>query len=348
MIPHSRPTLGREELDAVRTVIQTAQVGGGETVERFEDEIQRYTGTRYAVAVQSGSAALHLALLALNVRRGDEVILPTYCCSAVLNTVMYLNARPVLVDVLPRSGNIDPAAVKKALSRRVKAVIVPHMFGMPAEIRAIRKLGVPVVEDCAMAIGGRIGKTMLGAWGDVSIFSFYATKVMTTGSGGAVATSRRDLWTRMLDGVNYDNRDDYAVRYNYRMNAVAAAMGRAQLKKLSRWIKRRGQIAEVYSGRLKVSPDALPPRAEGRIFYRYVMDMRSQADRLMEWMGDHGVECKRPVYRPLHRYFPKLRHTCPEADRIHRGSVSLPIYPTLTDGDARRIVGLVNDFSGRG
>src|SRR5262245_52952552 len=156
-IPHSRPTLGHEEERAAVRALRSGMVGGGEEVDRFERELERLVGAGRATAVHTGSAALHLALLGLGVGPGDRVILPTYTCAAVLNAVRYTGAEGVLADVRPETCNLDPDDVKRRLRAGTKAIIAPHMMGRPAPIRELRALGVPVVEDCAMALGGGVG-----------------------------------------------------------------------------------------------------------------------------------------------------------------------------------------------
>ena len=260
-IPHSRPTIGREEERAAVRALRSGMVGGGEEVDRFEQELGRLVGGRRATAVHTGSAALHLALLGLGVGPGDRVVLPSYTCAAVLNAVHYVGAEPILADVLPDTSNLDPSDVRVRLRARTKAVIAPHMMGRPAPIRELRELGVPVVEDCAMALGGDVGRE-----GDVSVFSFYATKMMATGHGGAVLARDRAAAGRIADLVEYDNREDYRVRYNYRMSGLVAAVGRAQLAKVSEFVKRRRRIADYYHRTLELGEP--PP---GHVFYRFLL-----------------------------------------------------------------------------
>lgn len=340
MIRHSMPTVGDDDLAMIAKVVRSRHVGyGGKIVEEFERRLCRFIGTRHAVATNSGTAALHLALLALGVKHGGQVILPTYTCAAVLNAVKYTGATPVLVDIDPRTFNIDPDRVRDAAGRKTRAIIVPHMFGLPAEVRAIRRLGIPVVEDCSMAVGARIGRRMTGTFGDVAIASFYATKVMTTGGGGALFTDDRSIAARVRDLVNYDNRDNYRVRYNYGMSALNAAVGLSQLAKLPGFLKQRRQIAEMYYGSLESLPLELPAGGEeGHVFYRFVARAAGRMETVARRMADRGIECKRPVWRPLHRYLPIDRGRFPAAEEAHRRNCSIPIYPEMTDRDVRTVI----------
>lgn len=326
LIPHSRPALGAPEERAVRRALREGQIGGGRDVEAFERDLELGLGGGRATAVHSGSAALHLALLALDVGPGDRVVLPSYTCAAVLNAVRYVGAREILADVDPETANLDPAHVRRRLRARTKALIVPHMFGRPAPVRELRRLGVPVIEDCAMALGGDVGLQS-----EASVFSFYATKVVATGHGGAVVVRDRRRLARIRDLVEYDNREDYRVRYNYRMSGLAAALGRAQLRRLPEFVQRRRSIAEYY---YRVAGLGEPP--PGHVFYRFVVRARAVAP-LVDFMAARGIACKRPVFRPLHRYFPRAAGGCPGADVLHRTAVSVPLYPALSAREVERV-----------
>lgn len=343
-IRHSLPAVGAREIGAVARAIRDCQVGYGDAVEAFEKKIAAFTGCRYALATNSGSSALHLALLALGIGDGDRVILPSYCCAAVMNAVRYTGADPILVDIDEATFNIDPASARRVLTRRVKAIIVAHMFGLPADVRAIQFFGVPVIEDCSMSLGAKIGEKMTGTFGDIAITSFYATKVIATGSGGALFTNRKGFHDKALDLVNYDNRDNYRVRYNYRMNAINAAVGAAQISQLPFFLKRRSQIAEKYYSSIGKMALQLPVgRGVGHIFYRFVVKAKGKAERLIRLMEERGIECKRPVYRPLHRYFAEMGKKFPHTDTVYESAVSLPIYPSLSDRDVAAVVGALRE-----
>ena len=332
-IPHSRPALGREEEQAAVRVLRSGQTGGGVEVAAFERELEAFLGGGRATAVHTGSAALHLALLALGVRPGQRVLLPTYVCAAVLNAVRYAGAEPILADVDPATANLDPSDVRRRLKPRTAAMIVPHLFGRPAPLAELRRLGVPIVEDCAMSLG-----TKTGRGGEISIFSFYATKMMATGHGGAVVASSRALAGRIADLVEYDNRDDDRVRYNYRMSGLVAAVGRAQLRKVPDFVKRRRRIAEYYFRTLGLGK---PPPAHG--FYRFVLRVGA-VERFVRFMASRGVDCKRPVYRPLHRYFAASKGEYPGAEELHRSWASIPLYPSLSRAETERVAEAARRF----
>ena len=328
-ISHSKTTGGAAERRNLMRVLRTGFWGPGPEVARLERELARRLHRRYAVAVQSGSAALHLGLLALGARPGRKVIIPSYTCAAVLNAVEYTGARARVADVEEATGNLDPRAIRGAAA----AAIIPHMFGRPARIP---RTAIPIIEDCAAGLGGGLGRR-----GVIVITSFYATKMLGAGQGGAVLTDRPDLARRVRDYIDYDKRSAYRVRYNYRMSDLTAAVARAQLARLAAIVKARRRIADYYCRRLGDLPLTLP-RARGHQYYRFVMRVPGTADALMNHLRRNGIESKRPVYRPLHRYL-GLRGF-PATDRLHRLSVSIPIYPSLTATERRRIVEAVRSF----
>jgi dTDP-4-amino-4,6-dideoxygalactose transaminase len=333
LIAHSRPTLGPEEERAAVRVLRSGMLGGGKEVERFERELEAFVGRGRATAVHTGSAALHLALLGLGIGPGDRVVLPSYTCAAVLNAVKYTGAEGVLADVDPATGNLDPDDVKRRLRAGTKAIIAPHLMGLPAPIRDLRALGVPVVEDCAMALGAAVGRE-----GEVSVYSFYATKMMATGHGGAVVARDRVIVRRIADLVDYDNREDYRVRHNYRMSALVAAVGRAQLAKVPDFVKRRRRIADYYYGTLELGEP--PP---GHVFYRFVL-RTGPVERFVRFMASRGIDCKRPVFRPLHRYLAAPSGEFPGAEERHRHWASIPLYPSLRRDEMERVALAAREF----
>ena len=184
MIPHSRPTLDQKEELAVAAILSSGQVVQGEETQRFETALASEIGVVGAAAVSSGTAALHLALLALEIGEGDEVVIPSFVCPALLNAIRYVRATPVLADINREAFNIDVRDLERRLTGKTRAIIVPHMFGLPADIDDITALGIPVIEDCAQSLGSRYRGAPTGSFGVLSVFSFYATKVICTGEGG--------------------------------------------------------------------------------------------------------------------------------------------------------------------
>lgn len=343
VIPHSRPTIGKKEIDAVSKVIASGQIAQGREVEAFENEFAGRIGAKYAAAVSSGTAALHLALMALGVSPGDEVIIPSYVCTALLNAVNYIGATPVMADIDPDTLNIDPEDVARRISPSTNAIIVPHMFGLMADMEQLNGFGIPLIEDCAQAVGARSGNDMAGSLGAVGIFSFYATKMMSCGEGGMVVSDSKAVIDRVRQSREYDNRATYSVSYNYKMTDIQAAMGRQQLKSLDNFIVRRRKIAGLYKhtfGNLEIK---LPHHDAQHVYYRYIILAESGVEDWIKHMKGEDVSCAKPVYKPLHHYLGS--DDCPHADLVYHQALSIPIYPTLSDNDIDRIITAVSKTS---
>jgi perosamine synthetase len=336
-ISHSKPALNKKDLAAVNNVLKSGALVQGRYVSEFEGKVSRYLGVKAGVAVNSGTSALHLALLALGVGPKDEVILPSFVCSALLNAVSYTGARPRIVDVNEDDFNISPLEVKKALNKRTKAIIVPHMFGYPADLRELSRFGVPVIEDCAQSIGARYRGRRAGSFGVVSICSFYATKVITTGEGGMVLSDQTKISGRIRDLRQYDHASNSQTRYNYKMTDFQAALGISQLQRMPEFIKRRKQIAHMYDRSLTGLDLILPPKEQDRspIYYRYVIKVRSRAINFIEQLRKKGIGAAAPVFQPLHHLVQGAQ--CPMADQLMGQCVSIPIYPDLTNGQVLQI-----------
>jgi dTDP-4-amino-4,6-dideoxygalactose transaminase len=342
-IPHSRPTLGAEEIKAVSRIILSGYVAEGVIVQEFERSFADYLNIQHAVATNSGTSALHLALLALEVGPGDEVVIPSYVCCALLNAVNYTGATPVLADICPDTYNLDAADVKKRLSGHTKAIIVPHLFGMAADLNPLLKLDVPIIEDCAQAVGSVYAQRPVGTFGVAAIYSFYATKVMTTGEGGMVVSNSKDIADRIRDLKTYDQKDDYKIRFNYKMTDIQAALGLAQLERLDSIIRRRRAIAEQYTRSFKTLDLNLPPDDSGHLFFRYVLGLNTDSQSWINILSGKGIGCDRPIYKPLHRQM-KLKGY-PVTEKAWKNSLSIPIYPSLTDDEVTRVIDAVLDAS---
>jgi len=343
MIPHSRPTIGEGEINAVTKVISSGRIAQGKEVAAFEEEFAHNMGVKYAAAVSSGTAALHLSLIALNVKTGDEVIIPSFVCTALLNAVNYTGATPIIADIDPASLNIDPSNVANKVTDSTRAIIVPHMFGLMADMRGLSKLGVPLIEDCAQAVGASRNEDMAGSLGRLGIYSFYATKVMTCGEGGMVVSNEEDLIERVKDTREYDNQEKYAVRYNYKMTDLQAAIGRQQLDHLDDFISRRRKIATEYHQAFDKLSSGLPPTDVGHIYYRYNLNVGQNVDGWIARLLAAGIASAKPVFKPLHQYLES--GDCPNAEAAFSQTLSIPIYPSLSDNDVERIVEAVTIVS---
>lgn len=334
IIPHSRPTIGQDDVKAVEKVLFSGMIAQGEKVSEFEKDIAIFVGKKHAVAVSSGTAALHLALRVLTVGSGREVILPSYVCSSPYLAILHAGGVPKVVDIDPPGFNICASAAKSQTTSKTAAIVVPHMFGTPAELDELLRLGVPIVEDCAQSLGAKLNGKIVGSFGDLSVFSFYATKMITTGEGGMVLTDDSELYEQVLDLRDYDKKSLEKVRYNYKMTDFQAALGLSQLARLQGFIERRLRIARVYDEAFADCGVTLPRRSADKlsVYYRYVV----LVDRLLQVrkkLRELGVVCERPVFVPLHREVGDC--LCRNTDRVFAHAMSIPLYPGLTDEEVR-------------
>lgn len=343
MIPHSKPTITPDDCENVLRVLTSGNLVQGTEVEAFENEFSSFIGVKGGVAVSSGTAALHLALLSLGVKEGDEVMIPDFVCTAPLNAIHYIGASPIIIDINQDTFNINVTEVKKQLTRRTKAIIVPHMFGLPADMEELLSLGIPIIEDCAHSPGSSYKSLRVGSLGELSVFSFYATKMIATGEGGMILSNNEKLLEKMRDLRDYDQKDFYTIRYNYKMTDFQAALGIGQLKKLPIFIERRKQIAHTFSREFKGCNFELPttPSDRTHVFYRFVIKVKN-ASLFIDHMRESGVSCKKPVYRPLHTYLRLSGYDTTK--KVWNEAVSLPIYPTLTDADIATIIAGAQSF----
>jgi len=338
-MPHSKPTLGEAEAAAAAEAVRSGRLAAGERTAQFERALAQRVGVAGAVATSSGTAALCVALKALGVGDGHEVLVPSFVCTALLHAVWAAGAEPVVCDV-GDDYNLSPEDARRRLTGRTAAVILPHLFGAPAAVAECLTLGPPVIEDCAQAIGAEVGGHACGSVGAASVFSFYATKMLCTGEGGALASSDREVLERARDLIEYDKKRDDTRRFNLKFNDVAAAIGLVQLSRLDAFVRDRRRLAAVYDAELSDFSAIKLARPQGSAYYRYVIETERPAE-LMSALAARGVEAARPVDPPLHRI--TRTGPCPNAERAWSRTVSLPVYPSLTEEQARRVAASVRD-----
>ena len=299
----------------------------------LERELARYLGVTAAAAVSSGSAALELALRTLDVGPGHEVIIPTYACDAIYHAVTRCGATPVLGDADPDTLGLSATDTAHRRTTRTRAVIVVHPFGRAVDLRPFQGLGVALVEDCAQTLGATLDGRPVGAGGGLAVCSFYATKLLTTGEGGAVA-GPADLVARARDARDYDERTDLTPRFNYKMTDMQAALGRGQLTRLDAFIARRRALAARYRAALALVRRCRVPADAGErhVYHRFVVGVERPLDRVLAHLERRGVTARRPVFRPIHRALGLSGY--PNAEQLWAQCLSLPCYPLLTDAEA--------------
>ena len=373
MIPVARPWMGEEEAAAARRAILSGWVTQGPEVAAFEREFADFVGAAHACAVSSCTAALHIALVAVGVSEGDEVVTVSHSFIATANAIRYAGARPVFVDVDPDTLNIDARLVEAAFSPRTRAILCVHQLGMPCDVRALalvaRTRGVPLIEDAACASGSQIrgdaGWEPIGRpHGDVACFSFHPRKLLSTGDGGMLTTrdSALDARFRLLrqhgmtipDTVRHTSAEvvteSYStLGYNYRMTDIQAAVGREQLKRLPAMVARRRELAARYAEALRHVPGVIAPRepAWARTnwqSYAVRLSVGLNQCRVMQQMLDDGVATRRGVMN-AHREpaYPAgtWRTTSDgltQSEKAQDTTILLPMYHELTDRDQDRVV----------
>ena len=338
-IPHSKPTIEHEDIRVVKDVLTSGQLADSSQVTLFEKELSSYVGHKGGIATNSGTNALYLALLSLGQNNKDEVIIPSYTCIALLNAIYSARLKPRIIDINGYDYNISLNEIERAMNNKSKAIIAPHMFGDPiGNIEDIINFGLPVIEDCALSVGASVGDSKIGGISELSIFSFYATKVMTAGHGGMVLSSSEEKLNTLRSFMQYDNRKEYSRSFNFRLTDFQAALGRRQLSRLDAFIAKRRKIAGRYNDSFRdVNGIRIPCRAEGSIYFRYIIEIEN-ANECIEKISKQGLECKKPVFRPLHHYLGLDTKDYPNTERAYKRNVSIPIYPALTESEIKYVI----------
>jgi len=350
VIPIAMPWVGKDELQAIKRVLLSRWLGQGPKVEKFERGFANYIGTRFAVALSSGTAALHVALLAHDIGPGDEVIVPTFTYVATANAVLYTGAKPIFVDIDPNTYNIDPVGVKKALTRRTKAVMPVYYAGQTAEMDQITEIatecGLILIEDAAEAHGAIYKGRKAGSIGDAGCFSFAWNKNLTTGEGGMVTTNDEGV-ARTIESLRNHGKAGVGERglhtrlgYNYKMTDIEAALGGVQLRKLERAIARRVEKARYMSSRLRKISGIVPPSESSdarHVYQMYTIRVKQKEagisrDALMKHLNRKEIDCR--VYFPPVHLQPTFRasysaHKFPFAEEAAKEVLTLPLYPEL-------------------
>jgi len=344
LIPHSRPSISDADIARVSAVLRAGQLAQGPEVAALELELAARLGVASAAVVSSGTAALELALRALDVGPGDEVLIPTYVCDALYHAVTRCGAAPVLVDADPATLTLSAKDAEARRTRRTRAAIVPHAFGLAVDLEPFVALGVPVIEDCAQALGAEVGGRAAGAAGTLAVCSFYATKMIAAGEGGAVLGPAA-LVARVREARDYDERERLTPHTNAKLTDLQAALARSQLARLEQFVARRRAVAARYRARLAGADCAVPPDAARRhVYHRFVVSVERDPAELQSTLAARGVAVRRPVFRPAHRALGL--HGYPEAERLWATALSLPCYPALTDGEVDVVASALREALG--
>ncbi len=360
-IPVYAPALGSEERANVEECLRTNWISSkGRFIAEFEAAFANYVGAGSAVSVCNGTVALHLALLALDIGPGMKVAVPTFAYVAAVNCIRYVGAEPVFVDVDPVSLQISTADLKrKAEQHRLAALVVVHTYGQPSDMGAVKDLaarfGFAVVEDCAEALGARVGNRHVGVDGQVATYSFYGNKTITTGEGGMVTTNdpALDRKIRRLRGQGLSDFREYwheVVGYNYRMTNICAAIGLAQIKRADALLARKRAIALRYKRNLAGLAlrfhDEMPQTTHSFWMCSIILDEAGRRDALRDRLREERIET-RPFFPPVHlmpMYRKEPREIHPHAEAVSERGMNLPSFPDLDDDQVDFVSGCVREF----
>jgi perosamine synthetase len=357
--PVYKPLLQGKERQYVLDCLNSTWISSkGKYISLFEEKFANYLGVKYAASVSNGTVALHLALLALGIGEGDEVIVPTLTYISCANSIAYSNAKPVFVDSLAKTWQISPEDVEKKITKRTKAIMAVHLYGHPCDIDSLKRIcknhNLFLIEDCAEAIGSKYRNKSVGTFGDVATFSFYGNKTITTGEGGMVVTNNKstDERLRHLKGQGLAKNREYwhdVVGYNYRMTNICAAIGLAQLENIQKITTKKREIAQWYSEEFKDSDIVFHDEAS-EVLHSYWMvsiliKRHRQRDALRKYLMNFGIET-RPVFYPIHKMPMYLKKDAKFsiAEDIGGRGINLPSYPELTRKDVKFISKKIKNF----
>ncbi|MFW9794017.1 MAG: DegT/DnrJ/EryC1/StrS family aminotransferase [Candidatus Thorarchaeota archaeon] len=358
----------KSEIDAVVSVLESEWLTMGPKTEEFERRLASYLGSDYAIALNNGTSALHLGLLALGVGSGDEVIVPPISFVATANVVLYTGARPVFSDIDIATFNLDPAGVEASITKKTRAIIPVHLAGLPAEIDALiriaREHDIGILDDAAHAIGAEYRGKRIGSLGDVTAFSFFSNKNLSVGEGGAISTNNEEAanelklmrshglskstWSRyhLHDEESLDQLYDMkSLGYNYRMTEIAAAIGCVQLDKVDSFNSRRKALYEIYKDHLEdmyLDLQMIPSHVVHSHHILPVLIPRGTRPRVRAMLRDKGIGTS-IHYTPIHKfsYYQKngySRISMPNAEEMGARVITLPLHQKLADEDVQRVV----------
>ena len=358
-IPVYQPELNGNEKLYVNECLDTTWISSkGRFINEFESKFSDFVGVKYAASVSNGTVALHLAMIALGIGPGDEVIVPSLTYISSVNAIVYVGATPVFIDSLPDTWQMDPDDLKRKISVRTKAVMAVHLYGHPCEIELINEIcksnGLFLIEDCAEALGSKYGDRHVGTYGDISTFSFYGNKTITTGEGGMVVTNDETLFDRSVHfkGQGLAKHRQYwhdVIGYNYRMTNICAAIGLAQLEQIDGFLKRKKEIAQFY-GKNITNPKIEFHHEKPGLTHSYWMcsiltPNSSLREQLRENLAEEGIET-RPLFYPVHTMpmYSQKYLKIPVAESLGWRGINLPSYPGLSDEDLSLICGIINQL----
>ena len=341
-IPHSRPWISEQDRRSVDTTLNSGMISQGRLVAEFENKIQQYIGASHAIAQASGTAALILALRSLNIMQGDEVILPTYVCRNVLEAVLSVGASAKICDVNEK-GVPTADTVKTLVTQKTKAIIVVHIFGHPCDLTQLKMVEVPIIEDACQAFGLSINGSMAGSLGDVGIFSFHATKCLTTGEGGMLVTKNRRTGMRARELANGGALP--LSRSVAPMSDFQASLGVSQLARYPEFIERRTELCKQYTRACNDAGVSIGTDMQSNMPFRFTLRTNSAFELVQDCFSKQGIIVRRGVDDLLHRLIGLDDTLFQNATKLYQQTVSVPFYPALTQDEAERVKKTIKDLT---
>jgi len=354
-VPISKPLLTEEEIKAITDVLRSGRISQGEKVREFEKEFAKYHSVKHGIATSSGTSALKIALEAAGIKKGDEVITTPFTFIATSNSILYNQGIPVFADIDEDTFNINPEEIRKQITPKTKALLVVHLYGLPCKMDEILEIkeehGLVLIEDCAQALGAEYKGKKVGSFGDVSAFSFYPTKNITTGEGGMVLTNKEEIAEKARLIRNHGQKENYRheiIGYNYRMTDMQAALGLVQLKKLDEMNEKRRRNAIILTELLRNTEGIKTPvcfNGAKHVYNQYTIKAEKR-DKLFEFLNKNGIKARIYYDRPVHMQpaYQKLgfkKGLCPVAEKVSEQVLSLPVYPLLEPRDMENIAEIV-------
>lgn len=359
MINIAKPIISDEEIEAVTEVLKSGMLAQGPKVDEFEKKFAEYSEAKYGIATSSGTTALHTALVAAGVERGDEVITTPFTFAATSNSILYSDATPVYADIDPKTFNLNPEKIEEKITDKTKAIVPVHLYGQPADMDPILEIAekhdLKVIEDAAQAHGSTYKGKKIGSIGDLGCFSFYPTKNMTTGEGGMVTTNDDDLAEKsaMIRAHGESKRYEQSLLgYNYRMTDIAASIGIVQLKSIDKFNEKRNENAKYLSEGLSDVEGITTPCVDSNVthvFHQYTIRVSKDRNEFKQFLTDNeiGTGVHYPIVLYKQPYYQNLGITgnCPEAELAANQVISLPVHPSLTTEELDTIIETVKKGS---
>jgi len=378
IIPYGRQWVDASDIREVIKVLKSDWLTQGPKIKEFEDALCKYTGAKYAVAVSSGTSALHISCLAANIKRGDEVITSPITFVASANSILYCGGKPIFADIQSDTVNIDPEEIKKKINPNTKAIIPIHFAGHPCDLEEIKeiaeKYNLLIIEDASHTLGAEYKRSKIGSckYSDMTIFSFHPVKHITTGEGGAVLTNQKDLYQRLLlfrsHGITKEKKkmikfdgpwyyEMHELGFNYRMTDFQCALGISQLRKLEKFLKRRREIVDIYNkGLLKVKGIILPIekpniKSSWHIYYIRLKDPKRRKN-LFKKLRKHNIGVQ-VHYIPIHfqpYYIENFGYKVgdyPKAEDYYQSTITLPLYPKMMNSEIQYVINILKGHNNR-